>query len=1218
MPATESQERRVVCVVFAQASGLAELPESDRTATADALFRRLRIVVESHGGSVDKFIGDVVMALWGAPKAHEDDEARALRASLEMARETATFASERGLALGLRAGVNRGEVLYGRVGGDRATVMGDAVNVAQRLEAAAAPGQVLASASVEALARGAFEFRAIPPLRVKGREEPVSAFAVMGGTPGRTARLDAAPMMGRSAELERLTSAVSAGRGAFLWVEGEAGIGKSRLLGEMRARLRLSRPGLRIETGRATDAAKLPMFALGEAMGRTHEDRLSLALTEELAAAGASAVDARNWGNLIAISLGRAVEDSNAGAVEPARLKAETHWAWEQWLRARLARGPLLLCLEDLHVADDGTIDLLTCLASRLAAESFAIVATARPGGRRPGGFEAVALGELPADAATALAASILGGPLAPDLEAFLAKKSGGNPYYIEELSRFLLENRLAIGRPLRMASRTERVPDGLQGLLVARLDGLAAEEKEVVKGASVVGQEFWELFLAGLLDREVHAALLEASRRGMVLDRPASLLPGERQSAFRHALLRDAAYSLVTKKERARLHGAAADAFERRAPAAGRIATVLAARHREAAGAPREAAMLWMRAARDAFIAPAWEESLSYAAEAERLGGGAETALFAGNALLHLARYPEALERFESVLADPATKFRSRAFLQKARICSKTSRLEEAEEAAGLALELADDDEFRTEILGFRAALQSRRGRAAAARESLALAHRLMAGRPPESRSAFFVAHADGDVLFGSGDFQGALRAFESALEFQRAQGNRFGVLGCLNSIGQTRHRLGDFEGAARALEAAIEGQREIGDRRGVATCLLNLGLVHQWRGDYARAVEAAEEALRLHLEIGDGIGAASAHSNLGIALFRSGKPEAAIAEHRAALAILRVSGEPTALANCLGNIGNVLVDRGEYAEAALAQEESIAIQRRIGNRLGLACSLGNLAAIRLSQGACEEALRGHVEALALKREIGDLSGAAHSLSGIGSAKHALGELAEAATSHEESLALRRRLGDRPGIADSLASLGALLASRGDFEAAIRATQESVAISAEIGNRSLEALGRFEAARAHHLRGDDPAACREISVAISLRRALGELPGVAEGVAFRGLYRVRNASPADAAGILESLGEARRVGPGFWTPLVDAVADAARGTAGMPSGERRETGRLTFAHRFAVAEARALAHRARGDREGARRLLDEGIALAEAHGAPGEAAPLRALRESR
>ncbi|MBI2921462.1 MAG: tetratricopeptide repeat protein [Planctomycetes bacterium] len=1216
MPATESQERRVVCVVFAQASGLAELPESERTAIADALFRRLRLVVESHGGSVDKFIGDVVMALWGAPKAHEDDEARALRASLEMARETATFASHHGVALGLRAGVNRGEVLYGRVGGDRATVMGDAVNVAQRLEAAAASGQVLASAAVETLARGAFEFQAIPPLHLKGREESVSAFAVTGGSPGRTARLDAAPMVGRSAEIERLTSAVSAGRGAFLWVEGEAGVGKSRLVGELRARLRLLRPGLRIETGRATDAAKLPMYALGEAIGQTHGERLAPALAEALAAAGASAGDARNWGNLIAISLGRAVEDSNAGAVEPARLKAETHWAWEQWMRALLARGPLLLCLEDLHVADDGTIDLLACLASRLAAESFAVVATARPGARRPGGFEAVALGELPADAATALAASILGGPLAPDLEAFLAKKSGGNPYYIEELARFLLENRLAVGLPLRLASRTERVPDGLQGLLVARLDGLAADEKEVVKGASVVGQEFWELFLAGLLDREVHASLAEASRRGMVLDRPASLLPGERQSAFRHALLRDAAYSLVTKKERARLHGAAADAFEKRASAAGRIATVLAARHREAAGAPGEAAILWMRAARDAFAAPAWEESLSYAAEAERLGGGTDTALFTGNALLHLARYPEALELFESVLADPATPLRSRALLQKARICSKTSRLAEAEEATGLALEHADDDEFRIEILGFRAELQSRRGRAEAARESLALAHGILAGRPPGSRSAYFVAHAEGQVLFCCGDSQGALRAFESALEFQRRHGNAFGVLGCLNSLGQTRHRLGDFEGAARALETAIAGQREIGDRRGVATCLLNLGLVHQWRGDYARAVEAEEESLRLHLEIGDGIGAASAHSNLGIALFRSGKPEAALAEHRAALAILRVSGIPAALANCLGNIGNVLFDRGEYAEAALAQEESIAIQRRVGNRLGLACSLGNLASIRLAQGACEEALRGHLEALALKREIGDLPGAANSLTGVGTTRHALGELAEAASPLEESLDLRRRLGDRPGIAESLASLAALLASRGDFEAAIRATQESVAISAEIGNRSLEALGHFETARVHHLRGDDAAACREISVAISLRRALGERPGVAEGLAFGALYELRDTSPAGAAKLLESIGEARAVGEGFWTPLLKAVADAARASAGMPAGEDGETGRLAFAHRFAVAEARALAHRALGDPVESRRLLDEGIALAEAHGAPGEAAPLRALRE--
>jgi len=166
------EERRTLCILFAQAVGLAELPEVERAAVADALFTRLRGVVEGRGGIVDKFIGDVVMAIFGAPVAHEDDAARAVRAAVEMERETRAV----GRGVALRVGVNRGEVLWGGVGGDRETAMGDAVNVAQRVMAAAGPGQVLATAAVEELARGAAAWRARPRLAVKGRAAEVEVF----------------------------------------------------------------------------------------------------------------------------------------------------------------------------------------------------------------------------------------------------------------------------------------------------------------------------------------------------------------------------------------------------------------------------------------------------------------------------------------------------------------------------------------------------------------------------------------------------------------------------------------------------------------------------------------------------------------------------------------------------------------------------------------------------------------------------------------------------------------------------------------------------------------------------------------------------------------------------------------------------------------------------------------------------------------------------------
>ncbi|KAF0241531.1 MAG: hypothetical protein FD180_4388 [Planctomycetota bacterium] len=482
----DTRERRTVTILFSDLSGFTRLSErmdpEEVQDLVDALFQRFRAAIESEGGTVDKFIGDAVMAVFGAPVAHEDDAVRAVRAGRGLLDEVAEFDAKRKLGLRLRVGINTGEVLWGALAGEKATAMGDAVNVAQRIESTAAPGTVLVSRAVERGLRGKFLLAGRGEIRVKGRDEPVEVMEVVEELAGQTEhRADGPPaaFVGREAELARLLERVE-DRGGVVHLEGEAGIGKSRLAAELRREFRERHPGAWVTTGRALEGMRLPLAAFGDivrqeagvsGLDRGDADRIVAFLVSQVP--GESATQKENLAHLIAISLGYAVPGARVRDIEPAHFAAETQFAWRQWLTARAARGALL-CLEDLHWADGATGELLAALAPL----PFAFVATARPGHALPAALDRFPLGDLDAAAAGRLGASVLGAPVDEELARFLGEQSGGNPLYVEELARYLREGKLLDGAPLRLAAAPGRVPDTLGGLLVARLASPRAQTR--------------------------------------------------------------------------------------------------------------------------------------------------------------------------------------------------------------------------------------------------------------------------------------------------------------------------------------------------------------------------------------------------------------------------------------------------------------------------------------------------------------------------------------------------------------------------------------------------------------------------------------------------------------------------------------------------------------------------------------------------------------------
>ncbi len=1051
MPAAE--ERRTVVILFAQAVGLAEMPEAQRASVADRLFGRLRAIIERSGGVVDKFIGDVVMALWGAPVAHEDDPARAARASLAMGNEVEAFASEHGLELGMRGGINRGEVLFGSVAGERPTAMGDPVNVAQRLMAAAEEGSVIASRGVERLAKHALRFRAMPALRLKGREQEVEAFLVEEELAGRTeVRLlpeRGAPIVGREPEFERLHALVAGWNGAFAVVTGDAGIGKSRLLAEFRSQLRARRPDARVLVGRSLQDVHLPLFAFGEILrieagvpgfAPGDAERLVRWVEAGFEKALPDPMRRENAAHLLVLSLGYSIPGTRVKDMEPKRFEAETRAAWADWFRARADGAPLLLCIEDLHWADDGALALLETLASDLKGLPVAILATSRPEGRRPAGFDSVALGDLDHEAALRLAENAFHAPVVPDLATFLAEKSGGNPYYLEELVRFLREEKLASGRPVKLDVAPSRLPDGIQGLLVARIDALPETDRGVLKAAGAIGRVFWRHLAGHLAGADAGPSLEAARRRSMVYAQEDSMLPDDSQWIFKHALLRDAAYSLLTRKDRRRLHALAADRLETFASSTGRRIRALAAVHREASGESVAAAQLWLRCSVEALEDVSYTEALAAAHEAVRLGGGAEARLAAGRALARVARFKEALSEVRAAGEAPPAVASALAILESEALSvlgDSPGSLAAAERAASLASTteaVADSDLARSQ------ALRSL-GRVVESREALETClAREGVSKVVRIRARLDLAHLDGLA----GRNADALADATQALAEARAAGNVWLEGTALNAVGSFNQSLGNHAAALEAHQACLEQRKRAGDRAGVASSLNNMANIHLSTGAGRKALEGYREAVALSREIGDKRRLGVYLGNIGNGAFRMGEVQEAHAASIEALALQRETGNLEGLAGTLVNFGILQSTVGD-AEAGYASfEESLRIRRSIGDAAGCATCLNNMALARVHQDRIPEAVPMYEEALGIRRKTGHRSGVASTLANLGSAYRSLGDFPRALACLEEALSIQKEIGERSGLANSLNYLGATLLAAGRLLESLAAHREA------------------------------------------------------------------------------------------------------------------------------------------------------------------------------
>lgn len=577
----------MVTVVFADLAGFTSMAEGrDPEAVKellDSCFGALVPVIEEHGGTVDKIIGDEVMAVFGAPLAHEDDPERAVRAGVALLATLAALDP----SLEMRVGINTGEVLAGPVGpGGAYTVTGDTVNTAHRLVGAAPPGTVLVAERTHAATADAIAYGPPTSYQLRGRREPVLARSAIGPRhrPGRGLRPTAAlPLVGRAAELAHLTDAVVAAVEAcspgVVAVVGEAGLGKTRLLDELVDWLGGHRPEVVVAAthcapygsdGPLTPLADLVRRLLGLDDGGDRSEQRSQVQAQLPALARARGADPAYLGERVEQLLGlRALPSVDAFATPGrGRLSDELVSAARLVLDGSAAAQPLVVVVDDAQFGDPLLVEALDRAVSWARHRPLLIVVAGREElleqhpdlGRRDSDVDVLRLEPLDEEGSSSLVHHTLGGldqragPLDPAVVEHVLRATGGNPLLLDQLVRHLWETDAIVGdeRGWRAASALHEtgIPDGARALLGARLDALPGPERALLQRASVVGRSFTPEALAALGDPPDDTLLTLLWRRGLIV---AGNIDGE--LAFRHALVRDAAYASVPMTERATQH---------------------------------------------------------------------------------------------------------------------------------------------------------------------------------------------------------------------------------------------------------------------------------------------------------------------------------------------------------------------------------------------------------------------------------------------------------------------------------------------------------------------------------------------------------------------------------------------------------------------------------------------------------------------------------------
>jgi class 3 adenylate cyclase/tetratricopeptide (TPR) repeat protein len=968
-----AEERKVVSVLFVDLVGFADRSDradpEDVRATLRPYHARVKDEIERLGGTVEKFVGDAVMAVFGAPVAHEDDAERAVRAALRIIDAIPELnATHPGLELAVRVAVNTGEAvvsLGARPEAGEGIVTGDVVNTASRLQQAAPVGGVVVGEVTYRATRDTVDCEELPPVSVKGKAEPIRIWRATGVRSHLRAEEEQpprAPLVGRDDELALLEQTYARTLREqdvqLVTVTGEPGIGKTRLLSEFRDRLSERVEAVTWQQGRCLPYGEgITFWALGEIVkaqaGILESDSPEQA-SEKLSTAVAAVVEdasEREWFKARLAPLVGAQLVEAPGTAE----RAESFTAWRRFLESIAERGPLVLVLEDLHWADVALLEFVEHLVDLSTGVPVLLVCAARPevyerhpgwgGGKR--NSTTLSLSPLTDDETARLISVLLSQAVLPvGTQAVLLERSGGNPLYAEEFVRMLTDRGILTrrGRVVEVAPEAEiPVPETVQAVIAARLDSLPAERKALLHDAAVVGKVFWTGALAWMgrtPERAVEEGLYELVRKELVRPVRVSSVKDQPEYSFWHLLVRDVAYGQIPRAARAAKHRAAAQWIER-------IAEDRVTDHAEIL------AHHYAQALELAHAAGSAAEARELEAPTRRFLVMAGDRAFALDAAKAEAYYRRGLE-----LLPPGQPDRAMVLTKAAEAGFLNGRFAEAEQAYEEAIaELRDQGD----PLGIGAAMVSLslvrgfRGETERARTLLTEVVELLEREPPGPELA---------------------RAYTQMARESMLSG----------------HAKECLEWSKRAL--ALAEQFDLSDAsvmarqfRGIARCEL-----HDLDG-----LDDLREALRTSLSFGLGQETVRAHINLGDFVWLIEGPARGLEVHRAGIDFGERRGITGPVLWTKGETLWMLYDLGDWDELLGVAEELISTDRLLGGTYFGVMALTYKAQVLLRRGRVEDAASLSQEFLPRARKIEDPQILAPSLVVAALIEHAKGSGSDA-----------------------------------------------------------------------------------------------------------------------------------------------------------------------------------------------------------------------------
>ena len=881
-------ERKQVTVLFVDVSGFTSLSERLDPEEVHRLMSRafdlMLSEVHRYEGTVNQFLGDGIMAIFGAPIAHEDHAIRAVHAALGITRALEAYQTElrpRGIRFQARQGLNTGLVVVGSIGSDLRmdyTAVGDATNVAARMQQAGEPGRVTISEATHRLVQGYFETRSLGALSIKGKAEAIAAWEVVAARETRT-RLEVAadrgltPFVGRERELRLLLEAFERardGHGQVVFLAAEAGMGKSRLLAEMRQRIAGEagwQEGHCLSFGRAMIFHPLVDLLRRQLSIEEGDSEVAVAARIERGLTGVGpdlASTVPYLRTLLSVDPG----DAEVRAMSPAQRRAETFEALRRVVVRSTERQPQVLVIEDLHWIDSASEQFLTSLIESVPALRVLLVLTYRPGYVNPFGersyFTRIVPAGLSTEESARLAESILGIDRLPaELQSLVATKAEGNPFYTEELVRSLEESgalqreegRLVLTRPLSHVA----IPGTVQDVIAARIDRLAEAPKLTLQLASVIGREFGRRLVdrVSQIGEGIDGALRELSALELILER--RRLP-ELAYAFKHALTQDVAYASLLVQRRGELHRLVGTAIEElyadRLP---ELYEVLAHHFSHTDDAERALAYL-VRAAEKATRAFGLRQAIDLYGEAlkaaDRLGDRAPaTTLMA----IHTARadlffgvgdFARSREAAETVV-DLARRVQDRpaeanALIQCASALQWAEDFPAALERVQEGIELAETAGAQRPLAGglyVRGYVHAVSGRLDAAKDDVERALALGRVVADPARQALAL-HILAMHSAWQGDYRGSLDLAGEGARLAREHHLVVPLLRCFWNQGAASNDAGEYDAGLAALTEGLALAERIGDDAFIPRFQNTLGWLHMECGDLGRGMELSEQS--------------------------------------------------------------------------------------------------------------------------------------------------------------------------------------------------------------------------------------------------------------------------------------------------------------------------------------------------------------------------------------